>query len=138
MLRGAMTTQPPRPIEDHKSPSISLLGDASLSDPQVRALRIAVIVMGVVLVFGLVAVIGRIIYLIARPAAQVSASSGTALVSEAAATLPAGAHVRNIALQGDRLAIHYETAAGSGIAVVDLASGRTLSRVHLAPDPPKP
>ena len=40
--------------------------------------------------------------------------------------------------QRDRLAIHYETAAGSGIAVVDLASGRTLSRVQLRPGVPQP
>ena len=54
------------------------------------------------------------------------------------ATLPAGAQVRGLALQGDRLAIHYDTAAGSGIAVVDLATGRTLSRVQLVPGAPKP
>jgi len=137
MLHGGMTTQNPRPVEDHRPPAASLFGDVNLSSPQVRALRIAIIVMSILIVMGLVAVVGRIIYLITKPAAQVSASTG-ALVPEVTATLPSGAHVRNVTLQGDRLAIHYETAAGTGIAVIDLVSGRTLSRVHLAPDPPKP
>jgi hypothetical protein len=39
-------------------------------------------------------------------------------------------------LQGDRLAIHYETPAGSGIAIIDLASGRTLGNVVLVPQAP--
>lgn len=138
MLRDVMSTLKPRTDEDEDATaSASLLGNVNLSDPQVRALRIAVIVMGVLLVMGLVAVIGRIVYLMARPAGQISAATGTP-APEIGAKLPAGAQIRSIAIHGDRLAIHYETAAGSGIAVVDLASGRTLSRVQLTPEAPKP
>ena len=138
MLLDAMNTPKTRPNEDEDTaPGASLLGNVNLSDPQVRALRIAVIVMGVLLVMGLVAVIGRIIYLMARPAGQISVSAGP-VAPEISTALPAGAHVRSISVQGDRLAIHYETAAGSGISVVDLASGRTLSRVRLVPEAPKP
>lgn len=50
--------------------------------------------------------------------------------------LPAGAVIKTVALTGDRLAVHYETAAGSGIAIIDLASGRTLSRIQFTPEAP--
>jgi hypothetical protein len=132
-----MSTQKTRPDEDEDTAGASLLGNVNLSDPQVRTLRIAVIVMSVLIVMGLVAVIGRIVYLMARPSGQIAAPSSH-LAPEVTATLPAGAHIRSVALQGERLAIHYETVGGSGIAVVDLASGRTLSRVQLVPEAPKP
>lgn len=132
-----MTTAAPRPKDDDEATPASVFSQISLNDPQVRALRIAVIVMGVMIVMGLVAVIGRIIYLMARPSGQ-AAVAGGAIRADVTAALPAGAQVRNLSLQGDRIAIHYESAAGSGIAVVDLASGRTLSRIQVVPEPPKP
>jgi Family of unknown function (DUF6476) len=135
MLGRAMTTQKSRSGDDEDPPS--LLADVKLSDPQVRALRVAVIVMGGLLVLGLVALIGRIIYLVARPSGQISGQAAT-IAPEVQATLPAGAHIRAIALQGDRLAIHYDAPAGSGIAIIDLASGRTASRILLMPEVPKP
>lgn len=121
--------EPPRPA--------SVFSQISLNDPQIRALRAAVIVMGVLIVMGLVAVIGRIVYLMARSPAQPSHATAD-LRSEVVAQLPAGANVRNISLQGDRLAIHYDGTSGAGIIVVDLATGRPLSRVNLVPQPPRP
>lgn len=132
-----MSTQKTQPVDDDEPAAASVFSQVRLNDPQLRALRIAVIVMGVLLVMGLVAVIGRIIYLMARPAGQVSRAAG-AIIAETTATLPAGAVIRTISLQGDRLAIHYDAAAGSGIAIVDLNSGRTIGRVQLVPEPPKP
>jgi hypothetical protein len=123
--------------DDAPAPAAALLGNVQLSDPQVRALRIAVIVMGFLIVMGLVALIGRIIYLVARPSAQ-TATQSSPLATEVTASLPAGAQVRSMSLQGDRIAIHYDAPGGSGIVVVDLATGRTLSRVQLAPGVPKP
>ncbi len=137
MLVGGMTQPKSRPLDDEEPPAGTLLSDVNLSDPQVRALRIAVIVMGVMIVMGLVAVIGRIIYLMARPTAQAPVASGT-LTPEVSAALPAGAQIRTVSLHGDRLAVQYDSAAGSGILVVDLASGRTLSRVRMVPSAPAP
>jgi hypothetical protein len=133
------TAHRPRPAEDDDAPAPSLLGKVDLNDRQVRWLRIAVIVMGMLIVMGLAAVIGRIIYLVARPSGQIGAlSPGSAapMAPEVRAAIPAGAHVRSVSLQGDRLAIHYETPAGSGIAIIDLASGRTLGNVVLVPQAP--
>jgi hypothetical protein len=132
---SAQTADSQRVDEAGESPP-SMMAGVQLNDPQVRALRIAVIVMGFLIVAGLIALIGRIIYIVARPSTQIAAQSAS-IAPEVRASLPAGAVVRTIALQGDRLAIHYEEPAGSGIAIVDLSTGRMSSRVVLVPDLPK-
>ena len=113
----------------------SVLQSVLLDDRQVRYLRIAVIVMGVLLVCGLIAVIARIGYLVTRSGPAAVSLSG-ALAPDVTAALPAGAQIRNIALSGDRLALHYDAPSGSGIAIVDLGSGRR-SRVTFIPEAPK-
>jgi phage shock protein PspC (stress-responsive transcriptional regulator) len=97
-----------------------------------RNLKIAVIAMGVLIVLGVLTVIGRIIYLASRPAGQV-----TTLAASPRLALPAAASVRSVALSGDRLVVHYDAPTGSGISVLDLASGRVLTRVELVPEPPR-
>ncbi|MDX2159203.1 MAG: DUF6476 family protein [Hyphomicrobiaceae bacterium] len=116
-------------------------GDAAVPDmftpSQIRLLKIAVIVMGVILLAGLVAVIGRIVYLVnsgPRPDAAAGQLSGQL---PAAVALPAGASIRHIALSGNRLAIHYEAPGGSGIRIVDLGgtgSGWTVPLVTAPAD----
>lgn len=113
--------------------------------PQIRALRKAVIGMALLLVVGFVAVIGRVVYLVSRPPAQASAvvqaaggpaggtSAASPLQSEAALDLPADASIRGLSLAGDRLAVHYSSPRGDGISILDLASGRVVSRVKIAP-----
>lgn len=100
-----------------------------------RSLKIAVIGMGVLIVLGVLTVIGRIVYLASRGPAQSSSSAG--LAASARLSLPAGATIRTVSLSGDRLAVHYDASTGAGIAVVDLASGRVLSRVELVPEAPR-
>jgi flagellar basal body-associated protein FliL len=130
---STQTTSPKR--DDDEPPAPSLLGNVQLNDPQVRALRIAVIVMAVLIVMGLVALIGRIIYLFARPAAVIPGSAA-AIAPRIQTALPAGAVIKSVAVSGDRLAVHYETAAGSGVVIVDIASGRSLSRIDFVPEAP--
>lgn len=100
-----------------------------------RNLKIAVVAMGVLIVLGLLTVIGRVIYLASRAPAQ--SASAAAMTTAPRLALPAGAVIRSMSLSGDRLAIHFDAATGSGIAILDLASGRTLSRVELVPEPPR-
>lgn len=99
-------------------------------------LRVAVIVMGVLIVGGLITVIARIGYLVTRSGPSVQVQS-EALAPDVRAALPAGAQIRQIALDGNRLAIHYDTPAGSGIAILDVGSGRSLSRIMIVPEPPR-
>ncbi len=132
--RMASTKTPSQDDDDRPAPS--LLQSIPLDDRQVRLLRIAVIVMGVVLVCGLIAVIARIGYLATRSSPGTAYSSG-AVTPQMTAALPAGASIRMMALSGDRLALHYDAPSGTGIAVLDLATGRTLSRITIVPEAPR-
>lgn len=121
-----------------------------LTAGQVTALKFAVIAMGLMIVAGLAAVVGRVIYLASGPAKQAgnvtgganySASAGSGSSSQRAAalarmTLPAQATVRTLALSGDKLAVHFDGPAGTGIVIVDIHSGAVVSRIDLVPELP--
>lgn len=107
-----------------------------LGDRHVRMLRIAVIAMGVVLVLGFVAVIARIVYLVNRGGETAPAVS-LPIREAARLALPAGASVRNLSLAGQRLAVHYESPGGSGIVILDLQTGKVVSRVEIVPETPR-
>jgi hypothetical protein len=92
--------------------------------------------MGIMIVAGLAVVVGRIIYLASAASKQatVARSAAPAPVVRPGSTqvgLPPGAVVRNMALHGDRLAIHYEAASGAGIVLVDTVTGSVVSRVRI-------
>lgn len=109
-----------------------------LGDRHVRMLKIAVIAMGVVLVLGFIAVIARIVYLVARGNETSHATGVSQPIREnTRLALPAGATVRNLSLSGGRLAIHYDGLTGSGIVVLDLQTGAAVSRIHIVPDVPR-
>lgn len=104
-----------------------------LGERQIRMLRIAVIAMGVILVLGFITVIARIVYLVNR------SNETTTVVSHQAArlALPAGASVRSMSLAGHRLAVHYEGPGGGGIVILDLQTGKPVSRVEIVPETPR-
>ena len=96
-------------------------------------LKFVVVALGVLLLAGLATVIGRIIYLASAPPAQPVASSTVG--SSQTLQLPPGSEVRSISLSGDRIAVYYEMPEGSGIAVLDLATGRKTSHVSIMAAP---
>ncbi len=110
-----------------------------LGDRHLRMLRFAVIAMGVVLVFGFVAVIARIVYLVNRGSETTSAPAAISqpLRDAARLALPAGAAIRNLSLSGSRLAVHYDGPTGSGIVILDLATGVPASRIEIVPETPR-
>lgn len=102
----------------------------------VLVLKIIVVGLAVLIVAGLAAVVWRIMHLAsARPAATAAAtapaSASAALAERARLALPDGAEIGAVALDGDRLAVHYRSSAGNGIAIMDLVSGREIARVML-------
>ena len=103
-----------------------------VSEAQMRTLRIAVIAMGAILLMGFAVVIGRIVYLLNRPGVDAAASAGVAGPS-IHLPLPSGAIVKGHALSGGRMTVHYESPAGAGIAIVDLATGRVVQRIEIVP-----
>jgi hypothetical protein len=123
------STEPTSPHVPHEGP---------LSPVQVRWLMTAIVVMGILIVLGIVGVIARIFYLSSTPPpAPLRDALPKGVVTHARLQLPSGAVVRSLALDGDRLALYYEAPAGSGVAIVSVASGRVLSRWSLEPEPPR-
>jgi hypothetical protein len=114
---------------------------------KVRMLKIAVGGMAILIVAGLGAVMWKIVDLAKEgsgavnaakpsPVDMKSADSAAAVLSpETLLALPKGATVRSVSLSGTRLAVHYETAEGAEIAILDLESGKALSRVKLPVGP---
>ena len=45
--------------------------------------------------------------------------------------------MRQVSLAGDRMAVHYDSPAGGGIAIVDVATGAVLHRIDLVPELPR-
>jgi hypothetical protein len=101
---------------------------------QVRVLKIAVIVMGLLLVGGFAFVLAAIVYQASKAGQDKAAPAAT--LDSMVAELPIGkdASVTALALDGDRLAINLNSAAGAEIAVVDLRTGRIIARVRLKPE----
>lgn len=109
-----------------------------LGDRHIRMLRFAVIAMGVVLVLGFVAVIARIVYLVNRSSDTASAPAVSQPLKDAGRlALPPGASVRTMSLSGSRLAVHYDGPSGSGIVIMDLATGAPASRIEIVPEVPR-
>jgi hypothetical protein len=103
---------------------------------QVRLLKIAVIVMGVLLVGGFAFVLAAIVYQASHPR---QASMGTAASLDAGRvagidlSVTKDASVAAMSLDGDRLALHLTSSEGPEIVVIDLGSGKVVARVRLKP-----
>jgi hypothetical protein len=101
---------------------------------QVRILKIAVIVMGVLLVGGFAFVLAAIVYQASRPAQDASVTNAQAPGQGALSIdlpVPPGAAVTALSLDGSRLAVHFNGPAGPEIAVIDLATGKVVAHVRL-------
>ncbi len=102
---------------------------------QVKALKIAVIVMGVLLVGGFALVLGAIVYQASR-LGQDAPARDPAVSDQGAAqvTVPQGANVTAMDLDGGRLALHLAGSNGPEVIVIDVGSGRVLARIKLKPE----
>ena len=108
----------------------------SAQNPNARVqsiLKLVVIALGILLVAGLAIVIGRIIYLASVPSVQPVAASMVS--SNQTLQLPPGSEVRSVSLSGNQMAVYYEMPEGSGVAVLDLATGRKATHVSIVPAP---
>lgn len=98
---------------------------------QVRMLKIAVIVMGVLLVGGFVLVLATMVYQASQIKNESAVKASVPAGMDAELAIPLDATVTSLALDGDRLALHLQSSAGAEIAVIDLKTGQVLSRVRL-------
>lgn len=83
--------------------------------------RLLAVSIGIMMV-GLMAVLGAIVYKIGGTPAPV-ASGGTLALD-----LPAGKAIGAMALDGDRALLHVGEGAGEELVLIDLATGKVLSR----------
>jgi hypothetical protein len=100
---------------------------------QVRALKIAVIVMGILLVGGFAFVLAAIVYQASKGGQSAAGLGALPAGIEAELPIPKDATIAAMSLDGDRLALHLKSAAGPEIVVIDLRSGSVISRVKLRP-----
>jgi hypothetical protein len=100
---------------------------------QVRALKIAVIVMGILLVGGFAFVLAAIVYQASKGGQENRALAAVLGGAEAELVIPEDAAISSMSLDGGWLALHLRSAAGSEIVVVDLASGKVITRIRLKP-----
>lgn len=104
------------------------MSEQSMANP--RVLKIAVIVMGAMLVIGFGVVLVTIALRVAHPPAE-------RIVAPRDTTIPlrADGQVRRIVLDGRIMAIEVADSSGSRIVVVDLSKGRTTDVIRfVAPD----
>ena len=132
------TTTPPR----HTTRSAN--DNGPLSSDQVKALKIAIVVMGVMILAMLLAIVARVIYLSTnKPHASASAPLAANIDAGAAAlapmhnfSLPPGARVRNMSLRGNRLLVQLDTNGTTRARIYDLTNGKLLSDVTFEPETP--
>jgi hypothetical protein len=115
--------------EDNNTP----LPGTVFTSRQVRILKVVVIAMGVLLAGGLAFVLAVIAYQASQMRQAAAPEQGT---SPLELSLAQNGTITSMTLDGDRLALHLTSRAGSEIVVIDLASGKVVARVRLAPDRP--
>jgi hypothetical protein len=126
---------------DAAAPGAPPADDASPEQRVQRILKFIVVTLAILLFTGLLAAVARVIYLasahVAQPATSVLAPAAPmpAIRPEQSITLPPGAQVRSVSLSGNRLAVHYDVGSASGIAVLDLQTGRTVTNVAIETKP---
>ena len=92
------------------------------SDGRMRLLKVAVLVMGVLIIGGL----GILVAIIATRSLATPANTPPAVLDE-----PAGTHIASIAALPDRLALHLQGGGPDRVVVIDLRNGRVIGRVGL-------
>ncbi len=95
-----------------------------------RNLKIVVGVLALMILLGLGAVAMRISGLATDTKSGPTTATAVATPGgEVVLELPHGAKVVSISLSGNQLAVHHDGPAGTGVAIVDLATGRRITDV---------
>ncbi len=106
-----------------------------------RGLKAVVIVLGVLLILGFIALIGGVFYQITKEDPEGDAPVSASLANKGVGgdimlSLPQGASIIQVDLDGGRAAVLVQLAGDSGgpgpreIVIVDLASGRVITRLR--------
>jgi hypothetical protein len=114
-----------------ESPSEVLPGTV-FTARQVRFLKWAVIVMGLLLVGGFAFVMSVIVYQASNLSESgVAAAPGAAQSLLEGLTVPEGMTISHMALGDNRLAVHLKGQGAEEIRVIDLGTGAVVTRIPL-------
>ncbi|MGD8354650.1 MAG: hypothetical protein PVJ46_03815 [Methyloceanibacter sp.] len=114
---------------------------------QVGMLKVAVVVLGILLLAGFAAVIGGMIYQASKMGQKAPDAGSAPAIPETVTMTPAdpakphafdipeGWNVVSMALDGDRLALHIRSPEDAEIVVVNIRSGTVVSRVKIEQGP---
>ena len=99
-----------------------------------RALKIATIAMGILIVVGTTALIIGVVRRVALPAPQVATLPAPQLATNVAAVLdePAGTRIAAIVAVRDRLAVQLAGGGVDRVVLIDPATGAVAGRISLA------
>lgn len=132
----------PQKISPGAAPVSSANDNGPLSPGQVKVLKWAIAIMGVLIIAALLAIFARVIYLSgtspknqAAPSVRSAPVSGEQFVPAASMALPEGAEIRSVDLKGGKLIVHFRKAGESGVHILDMASGETVSRIMIGSEP---
>lgn len=96
-----------------------------------KLLRLAVYIMGVILVVGTIVLVVAII----KRASNLS-NAPPAGFGDVEVPVPQGSEVARFEVDGNRLALHIKRAGANEIVIIDLKDGKVLGRVRLTPKAP--
>lgn len=108
-----------------------------------RNLKIVVAALSALILAGLGAVAVKVVGLATGPKSASSPSVGSAATAvatpggELMLELPPGAKVVSVSISGNRLAVHHESPSGTGIAILDVDTGRRLADVKTVAGVPR-
>lgn len=105
--------------------------DTESHAPNLRLLKAIVIILGGLTLLALAVLVTTIVWRVSAPSAPSQPVTGAPVV---ALTLPAGATVSHMAIDGDRIVLHL-TGASEQILVLDAGSGAILQRIDVARAP---
>ena len=94
-------------------------------------MKAVVIGLGVLIFVALGLIAARLVMLASEGQSGRAVKAALPLQRAIDLAIPAGAGVKSLSLDGGRLAVHYGTGASETIAVIDLGSGRVVSRVQI-------
>jgi hypothetical protein len=103
-----------------------------------RNLKLLVGGLGALILVGVGAVVVRMVTFASVPRAPGATVAAVATPGgEIALELPQGAKIVSVSVSGNRLAVHHESPAGSGITVIDIDSGKRIADVKATPAVPR-
>lgn len=97
--------------------------------PGPRAMIAAVVALGVILALGVVVLIVAVFIRISGGGGASEAKAGPRL--DTTLTLPQGAEIQQVTLDGSRLVVHAAGPRGGQIMVYDIRTGRPIARIRV-------